>query len=322
MELIINKKVISAPVKDILEAVHTECKGRYLHKIIPKGDNVFITCAYHNDGNESHPSCTVYDREDNPDVCKGTVHCFACGISVPLYALVGHCFGEDDEFGKEWLVERFGDIFVQRQEILPEIKLTKDKEEYLDPSILNQYAYFHPYQFKRKLTEEVIKKYCIGYDKETDSITFPVWDEHNRLKFITERSVTTKRFYIPEGVTKPVYLLNFALQDGATTVYVAESQINTAYLNSIGYTAVGLIGTGTSNQYKILNKTPIRHYILALDGDSAGDKGIKRFIKNIRKDVLVDVMIVPRNKDVNDLSKEEIERLPIVSQFDINKYLK
>ena len=41
------------------------------------------------------------------------------------------------------------------------------------------------------------------------------------------------------------------------------------------------------------------------DGDSAGDSGAKRFIKNIRKDVFVDVVKLPRGKDVNDLSKEQ-----------------
>lgn len=315
MQLIIKNKVIDAPIYEILQQVHRETNGKYLNTIIDKGDNVFIQCPFHSDGKEKHPSCTVFARDDDKLTMKGTTHCFACGISVPLYTLVGHCFGEDDEYGKEWLVQRYANIFIQKETILPEIQLKPAKEPVLDESILNQFAYFHPYQFQRKLTEETILKYRVGYDKESDSITFPVWDEHNRLRFITKRSVKGKQFFIPPGVKKPVYLLNFMLKENRDTVFVAESQINALYLNSLGYPAVALIGTGTKEQYEILNRCPIRHYILAFDGDAAGDKAITRFLTNIRKDVFVDIMLLPRGKDCNDLTGEEIAQLPLISQY-------
>lgn len=318
MELVINNKVIDAPVYDILKQVHKETNGRYLNTIIDKGDNVFIQCPFHSNGKEKHPSCTVFARDDDKYTDKGITHCFACGISVPLFTLVGHCFDQDDEFGKEWLVQRYSNIFIEKQTYLPEIQIGKPKETALDESILDQFAYFHPYQFQRKLSQEIILKYKVGYDKETDSITFPVWDEHNRLKFITKRSVKTKQFFIPQGVKKPVYLLNFMLKENRDTVFVCESQINALYLNTLGYPAVALIGTGTRDQYEILNKSPIRHYILAFDGDEAGDKGITRFLSNIRKDVFVDVMLLPRGKDCNDLTGEEIAQLPLISQYAVS----
>lgn len=315
MELIIGNKIIHAPVYDILRDINRETNGRYLNKIIDKGDNVFIQCPFHSDGREKHPSCTVFARDDDKDTVKGITHCFACGISVPLYSLVGHCFGQDDEFGKEWLIQRYANIFVEHQIALPEIKLEKSQEQFLDESVLNNFAYFHPYQFQRKLSEEIILKYKVGYDPQTDSITFPVWDEKGRLKFVTKRSVKGKKFFIPPGVKKPVYLLNFMIKEGKDTVFICESQLNALYLNTLGYPAVALIGTGAKEQYDILNKCPIRHYILAFDGDNAGDKGINRFLTNIRKDVFVDIMLLPRGKDCNDLSAEEIANLPLISQY-------
>ena len=62
----------------------------------------------------------------------------------------------------------------------------------------------------------------------------------------------------------------------------------------------------------ILNKSCIRHYYLAFDGDDAGDHAIARFLKSIRPDVFVDIMIIPRGKDVNDLSEEEFNNLQII----------
>ena len=45
------------------------------------------------------------------------------------------------------------------------------------------------------------------------------------------------------------------------------------------------------------------------DGDEAGDKGIQKFIKNIRKDVIINIIKLPRGKDVNDLEYNELEKL-------------
>ena len=82
-------------------------------------------------------------------------------------------------------------------------------------------------------------------------------------------------------------------------------------MQSWGYPAVALLGTGSAKQFEILNKTGIREYNLAFDGDSAGDKGIEKFKKAIRKDVFVNVIRIPRGKDVNDLTKKEFEELEI-----------
>lgn len=45
------------------------------------------------------------------------------------------------------------------------------------------------------------------------------------------------------------------------------------------------------------------------DPDEAGRRGAERFKKLIRKDVLVDDVLLPPGKDVNDLSKKEFENL-------------
>lgn len=99
--------------------------------------------------------------------------------------------------------------------------------------------------WKRHLTREVVDRFRIGYDKEKDAITFPVWDEKGNLVMITERSVTSKKFYIPSNTEKPVYLLNEVLKCGYNKVYVVESQINCLTLWSWGYPSIALFGTGS-----------------------------------------------------------------------------
>lgn len=315
MDLIIRNKIIDSPINVILNQLKSELHNGKLKDITEEiRDNISVTCPIHKDGREANPSCSVYCSSENKDVEYGKVHCFTCGYTASLPQFISDCFDEDNiEFGEDWLLERFGTSFSQNVRFLPEINISKSKKqkEFLDESILNNYAYYHPYMWKRKLSKEIVDKFKIGYDPKTQSIVFPVWDEKNNLVLLTSRSVNSKAFYIEADKDKPVYLLNHILNENIKTVYVCESQINALTLWSWGYPAIALFGTGSRYQYDILNRSPLRNYILCFDGDEAGDKGIKRFKSNIRKDVLVSIKKIPHTKDVNDLDKEEFENIKL-----------
>lgn len=315
MNLVVNGKLITTPIYDIIKKVKSELHNGKLRDIVDKGANVLITCPFHKDGHESHPSCQVYADEAG-DLRLGEFHCFTCKEKGSLEKLIEACFDEQVGFGAEWLDERFGDIFIYQQAYLPEINLNKKLKHYLDESILEEYKYIHPYMYKRRLTDTIIKKFTIGYDKKTDTIVFPVWDEHDKLVMLTRRSVTSKAFYIDKDVEKPVYLLNFLIKEKIKTAYITESQINALTCWAYGYPACALIGTGTQKQYQILSKCGIHHFVLCLDGDEAGDNGIKKLIENLPKDCIIDVKMLPRNKDVNDLDKNTFDNLPIIDAFD------
>lgn len=314
-ELQIYGKYIRAPIKEILSQLQLEITTPKLKIIKDKGEEIMVCCPYHKNGMESHPSCSVCATFDK-DIPYGYAHCFTCGYNAPLYQFVADCFDKDLEFGKEWLLDRFGNIFVEKSFNLPSIELSNEKPTYLNDSILSNFNYYHPYMWKRKLSKKIVDKYNIGYNESKHCITFPVWDEHNNLVMITERDVLSKHFYIPESVDKPVYLLNFIKQDNIDEVYVTESQINALTLESYGYRAIALFGTGSAHQYEILKRSGIRIYHLALDGDYAGKKGTIRFINSMPSDVLIDVVNIPTGKDVNDLSKDEFDKLPITDSYD------
>lgn len=307
--LVIDNILIDTPIIDIVRQLRSELTNGKLKDITVKGENIVVTCPSHKDGLERHPSCSIYAGQSE-ETQYGVAHCFSCGYAATLPQFVADCFDKDLSFGKEWLKERFGQTFVTYALNLPPIELKRDKKKsYLDESILDRFQNYHPYMTQRKMSNEVIEKFKIKYDNESQSIVFPVWDEQGRLKMLTRRSVVGKNFYIDKDIEKPVYLLNYILQQNIKTVYVTESQINCLTLHSWGYPAIGLIGTGTTSQYEILNRSGIRCYNLCLDGDEAGDKGILRFLKNIRKDVIVNIIRIPRGKDVNDFSKEEFENI-------------
>ena len=321
-ELVINGYLIDEPIINILKQVKTELTTDKLRTIQQKGDDIRVTCPVHKSGEESHPSCGVYCG-NSTEIEYGTAHCFTCGFSGPLWKFIAACFDKNDSYGKKWLVDNFGKLYEDRTLELPIIDLSRtNKNITIDESVLNDMQDFHPYLLKRHLDIKVCNKFKIKYEPKTQCIVFPVWDEHNDLVMLTRRSVNNKTFIIDAEKEKPVYLYNVIKNNNIQEVTIVESQINCLTLWSWGFPSCALFGTGTQHQYDILNKSGIRHYFLAFDGDNAGNKGIKRFIENIRDDVFIDIIIIPKGKDVNDLTIEEFDTLPIMSKEDwlrINK---
>lgn len=306
----IGNRVITTPMEKILNAVKSELTNGKLKRIEEKGRNLIITCPIHKDGHESNPSCNVLNVHDDPELEEGTTFCYTCGYKAKLPQLIADLFDADLQFGESWLIDRFCNTFVETEIQLPNfIQEPKQGNKVLDEAILQEYDFYHPYMWKRKLTKEVVDKFRVGYDKSSRAITFPVYDEKHNLVMVTSRSVVTKMFHIPGGVEKPVYLLYDILERGVTRVFVAESQINTLYLRSMGYDSVGLFGTGSKTQLETLKKSGIREFILCFDGDQAGRRGATKFKKVMGGSFFITDLLLPPGKDVNDLTKEEFDRL-------------
>ena len=54
---------------------------------------------------------------------------------------------------------------------------------------------------------------------------------------------------------------------------------------------------------EILNKLPVREYILAFDPDEAGRKATERFRKNVHGKIIKE-LVYPDSRDINDLQEE------------------
>ena len=317
-DLIIKGRLISEDILTILKQVKSELTNGKLKHLEKRGDRVIVTCPYHKDGRESHASCTIYDGDG--ELPKGTFHCFTCKESGNLSKFIGECFDRDTSYGEQWLLENFGNTYIKSNINLEvfEIDRKKPSNTVIDDKILESYSKDFSYLNKRKITNEICERFEIGYDQKSREVIFPLRDEKGRLVGLTKRKVDYKKFELPKVVYKPVYLLYYIIKNNIRNVYVCESQINALYLWSLGYPAIALLGTGSKYQYNLLNKSGILFYHLCFDGDEAGDKGIKNFKENINKNCIVDVIQLPRGKDINDLDEEEINKLININLRRIN----
>ena len=315
MLLIIKGYTITAPIETILNKVRGELVNGKLGYFKLKGDQVKVTCPHHNSGKEHDPDCYINASIDDKELEYGYCHCFACGFSGRLSKFIGECFDKDEAFGEDWLVKNFGDSLgvVEGDDLYDFDLFQKNETNYLDETILDTFQTWHPYLELRGISKEICNKFKIRYDPQTTSIVFPVWDENDNLYMLTRRSTTSKRFVIDSDKEKPIYLYNVVKRNNLNEVTIVESQFNCLTLWSWNIPSVALFGTGTQHQYDILNKSCILHYYLAFDGDNAGDNGIRKFLNNIRPDVFVDIIMIPRGKDINDLSEQEFNSLQIIS---------
>lgn len=270
------------------------------------GDSYICSCPFHED---KKPSFSIL-LQNKGDKQAGIWNCFSCKRSGSLSKLVSMLLFDTDStiLGQNWLIKSFADYEVENRDkafkIPTRISPNKIEKQYVSEEELDKYAYFHPYFEKRHLTNDIVMWYDIGYDKETNSMTMPVYNTEGKVEFIVRRSIDKKRFGMPKGIDKilyGVYQMN-KLFPNTNYCYITESIMNC--LTLVGHfhvPAIALLGTGSSYQYELLKNLPIRRYIIALDNDLAGNKGKDKLIKELKGCKILSVLETPENGlDIND----------------------
>ena len=283
------------------------------------GENVQTNCPFHKNGQERKPSFGVNGEIDR-------CHCFSCSWSGTIEEMISELYGYQDEgkFGKRWLIKRFNTVEIEtRPNIMERFhgrnikndilggrcssnipdKISDNQDTFISDEELDKYRYIHPYLYERGLTDEIIERFDIGYDRERKEITFPVRDIEGRCVFVAGRSVERKFFRLPKGIDKPIYCADKFRTGKYRTAYITESFLNCLTCWKYNKPAMAMLGTGNKKQYEILNKLPVREYILAFDPDEAGRKATERFRKNVHGKIIKE-LVYPDNRDINDLQEE------------------
>ena len=335
-----NGLMITSSVEEIISTLKTQLALNGIqrfYKTIQTNRNVMTCCPFHKNGQEHKPSFGILESD-------GTCHCFACGWVGSLSEMISNCFGYDDlgNYGSKWLVRNFVSVsFSERPALDLNIDRHKNvpQQNYVTEAELDAYRYTHNYLYERGLTDEIIELFDLGYDHNTDSITFPVRDINGHCLFVARRKVKYKRYEYPAGVKKPLYglyeitkwfdsfskdhseALSIDFDDDVDSsrpigvnfpqeVIICEGMFDALTCWVYGKQAVALNGLGNDLQFKQLRELPCRELILATDMDEAGLKARERIKKNVPnklvKQYIWDINVA---KDVNGMSKEFFDNL-------------
>ena len=353
--MIINNVQFNCELEDILTELISQLRANGINLIQKHKDgptHIQICCPYHANGMERRPSAGLRKSD-------GIFHCFACNETHSLSEVISHCFGQDDDvvgkFGWQWLLRNFATVQIEERKDVPldfsrfgitstidfryaggkilakdagvDEQLSIQHIRYVTEQELDKYRYFHPYMYKRGLTDEIIELFDIGYDTDTDCITFPVRDINGNTLFIARRSVKSKFFNYPNGVEKPLYGLYELYQQHADRSIIDKNGIRNGFSRSYNFTdvivcesmldalsfwivdkyAVALNGVESELQIKQLKELPCRKIILATDSDEKGMLARQRIRKKIGNRKLITEYIFPKGrKDANECTKEEL----------------
>ena len=350
--MLINDIQFSVELIDILQELISQLRANnipLLQKYKDGPTHIQICCPYHANGLERRPSAGIR-KED------GVFHCFACGEVHSLQEVISYCFGHTDDivgsFGWQWLLKNFATVEVEeRKDVVLDYyrndvdipsdfisnsirdksghrqtdkKVRQDRsvgKEYVTEEELDKYRYTHPYMYKRGLTDDVIELFDIGFDSDTQCITFPIRDINGNCLFVARRSVNTKFFNYPEGVEKPLYGLYeyYTYAQGeygaihkmdCSQVIVCESMLDALSFWTINRPAFALNGLGNELQFKQLRELPCRKIILATDMDERGLTARRSIRANMRNRKIITEYLFPvGRKDANECTKEELMNL-------------
>lgn len=171
---------------------------------------------------------------------------------------------------------------------------------------------YRPYLLRRGITDEIMKKFVVGYDKEQEAVAF-FWQDADtgRVVNIKFRKTASKVFYyMPDGqpIKNHVFGLYHVKKDGHKRVFIVESEIDALYLWSNGIPAVALGGSSLSpEQKRAILLSGVEDIIIATDNDKAGFRLRKSIEREMVGNVNIQHLYLPRHaKDVNDLPPIEL----------------
>lgn len=297
---------------DIEVDVYEELMNYSWNKGKKKG-NEYICCSPFRD--EQHPSFSI-NLETGLWIDFGSDdEYWKKGSFIKLIAFLENISFEESE---EMLLEAYGvflddvdglelNINIQNEEVQPKTFTRDDLKEYLIRTIESK-----SYMNSRGISEEVMKKFIVGYDKKQKAMAF-LWLDAKTGKPVTVkfRKIRSKVFYyIDEGqkVNNHIFGLYQVMKEGHKVVFIVESEIDALYLWTLGIPAVALGGSNLSDKQKrLLLLSGIETLVIATDNDKAGFKIRKQLERELMGYMDIKILYLPYHaKDVNDLGPEEL----------------
>lgn len=257
-----------------------------------KGDKIQFCCTVHG---ESNPSCGInidYRPANEPNKSMQVFHCFSCGAGGTIPWLVLQSLPDRfknikevdrfllDRYGvtysysydpKSGTIKRYEDFYTEKVESRKEVPLSK-----LAPFKSGKQTY--QYFFDRGFDKEDMKKYMIGRDLESETVTFPVFWENGKLAGIIGRYIDPNR---PKNMRFRIYNFSksdliFPLDKVQTindTLIGMEANIDSMMLEKWGYpNAVSIMGAEMSDAQADQIASRCKKFIDLFDNDEGGRK--------------------------------------------------
>ena len=264
-----------------------------------------VFCPYH--ANYRTPAGEVSKE-------RGTFFCFSCHESRSLVEFVMHVTRKS-----YFEAIRFIDSMEVESNILDSLdKMLENKPEFVpfdEFTIrrLNNAAIESPRAIRyfegRRISENSIKKFQLGYSDKQDMVTIPMHNPNGEICVgFVGRSVEGKDFKNTPKLPKSKILFNLHRVRRHDTVYVVESSFDAIRLDQCGVPAVATLGANVPNSQAELLTKHFNNVIVIPDNDDAGQAMAQRIIDKVGPRASA-IGLPKRFKDIGDMSDSDIGEL-------------
>jgi hypothetical protein len=311
----VDNYIIETPLYEVVHQLRmalTNGKLREIKSWSEGDDNIVVTCPsrHHKGGREHSAAMNIYVG-DSSKIPYGFCKCWACDFQCNFVRFVAECFECSEDYAKNWLIEKFG-VFSEARVLTDDVITIKPKRATakLPASYLNNLQNWHPYLAERKLSREVCELFKVKYDPKTSQIVFPCFDTAGNILMAPRRSIVYKNFYLDKEQDKPVYCLDYIINNNITTALLVEGPIDVLTCYTYGYPAIGTFGNPSPEQIQAINRSPIKVLYLGFDNDSAGRRMANTIRAGLDPRIIVkEVHWLPWRKDPNEHSYEEFQKV-------------
>ena len=214
---------------------------------------------------DEHPSM-IYTPKYN--ICK----CFACGVHYDIFSLVKldfHLSSFQEQIRK---VEELFLNYIPEKSEFNQKTIKYDYTNYFNKCIKNIYK--TNYLLQRGISQELIDKYKIGYDKEKQLVIFPInkycyfaRGVNNDLKLKSKGSsdIWNKRYFLNGSKEDLIYVTEGIID--SLSLEMIDKEVKTSSINGVG-NINSLIHAIKKSNYK-------GAIVITFDNDEAGIKASK-----------------------------------------------
>lgn len=311
----VDNYIIETPLYEVVKQLRMALTNGKLQEVkswSEGDDNIVCTCPnrHHKGGHERSAAMNIYVGDDSK-IPYGYCKCWACDFQCPFVYFVAECFESSEDYAKKWLINKFG-ILSEAKVLTDEAITIKQKKTIakLPPNYLDSFQSWHPYLAERKLSRDVCELFKIKYDPNTSQIIFPCFDTAGNIIMAPRRSVVYKNFYLDKEQDKPVYCLDYIINNNITTAMICEGPIDVLTCYTYGYPAIGTFGNPSPSQINAINKSPIKVLYLAMDNDVYGQRFANIIKAGLDPRIIIKHVKWPvGRKDANDLTYEEFKNV-------------
>lgn len=196
-------------------------------------------------------------------------------------ALIAYLRGIGYEEAEEYLLDKYGALYEIKPDepiriAAPKLSERRAVNNELPADLVTQAI--SPYLLSRGISEDVQRKFAVGYGEDITGYTAIPWhDVNGRLANVKYRSTSGKKFFYAKDATpisRLVYGLDFfaGVGDEGEAV-ICEGEIDALSWETAGINAIAIGGAHISReQADLIKRSRIRRLYLGGDNDEQGEK--------------------------------------------------